>query len=338
MTYQGKDIAVYSLHSEGGMQADITNFGARIMRLLVPDRNDELRDVVQGFDNVEDYFPDNHLSDFGAVIGRYANRLCNGRITIDDVTYQLPQNNGNHCLHGGPRGWQYSVYDVLESTEQKLVLQMTSPDGDNGFPGEVKVRVTYTLSNDNALKIEYHAETDKATVINMTNHSYFNLNGDQGSSAMNHKLSIDADFFTPTDDTNIPLGQHSSVENTPMDFRISKIIGRDIDNEQLCVRHGYDYNFVLNTRGCLSRPCAVLSSPESGIVLNIYSTAPGLQLYTGNFLDGVSGKQGICYPRHSAICLETQQYPDSPNHQWQESTGFLHPEKPFDSTTILSFY
>lgn len=315
----------------GNLQADITNLGARIVRLLVGGT-----DVVQGFDTVEDYLPENHRSDFGAVIGRYANRLSGGRIALDWDIIQLPQNSGPNCLHGGPRGWQYSVYDIVAASDTRLELAMVSPDGDNGFPGTVHVRVVYTLSADGALRIEYHAETDELTVINMTNHSYFNLSGAPSSCIHDHLLQIDADRYTPVNKVSIPLGKHALVDGTPFDFRKAKPIGQDIgdDDPQLAIGCGYDHNYVLN-HPCLENPSARLSCPESGISLDLYTTAPGLQLYTGNFLNGIVGKNGVGYPVRSAVCLEAQQYPDSPNHRWPESTGYLYPDKPFDSTTIF---
>ncbi|MBP5516842.1 MAG: galactose mutarotase [Bacteroidales bacterium] len=337
--YRDKLVRLYMLHNNNGMEVDITNFGARIVALKVPDSNCVIRDVVQGFDTLDDYFPENHLSDFGAVIGRYANRIANGRIVVDGIEYQLPQNNGPNCLHGGPLGWQYAVYEVLEHTDNTISMSMVSPDGDNGFPGTVHVSVKYSLDDDNNLRIDYSATSDAPTVINMTNHSYFNLNGDGCSSIHNHLLWIDADKYTPVDFTMIPLESHCLVDGTPMDFRVSKPVGRDIDSdyEQLRLGKGYDHNWVLNTCGSLERPCARLESPISGIVMEVYTTSPGMQVYTGNFLDGVVGKNGTSYLCRSAICLETQQYPDSPNRQWPESTGRLSPEKPFYSTTIYKF-
>ena len=323
-------LQVFTLQA-GNVRADITNLGARIMRLTVGGI-----DVVQGFDRPEDYLPENHLSDFGAAIGRYANRLAGGRIALDWDIIQLPQNNGPNCLHGGPRGWQYSLYDVVAHSDSRLELAMVSPDGDQCFPGTVQVRVVYTLTSDGALRIDYHAETDQLTVINMTNHSYFNLNGDLSSCIYNHLLRIDADRYTPVNDTLIPLGDLRPVDRSPFDFRVTKSIGQDIDGHhpQLLIGHGFDHNFVLN-QSSLDHCSAVLESPTTGIRLEVYTTAPGMQLYTGNFLDGVQGKGGVCYPMRSAVCLETQQYPDSPNHRWPESTGYLSPDKPFDSATIF---
>ena len=325
-------LQVYTLRA-GGLQADITNLGCRIMRLLV-----DGTDVVQGFDRPEDYLPENHLSDFGAVIGRYANRLAKGRVFLNGDIIQLPQNNGPNCLHGGPRGWQYSLYDVVEAAADRIELAMVSPDGDQSFPGTVRVRVAYSLAADGTLRIDYHAETDRLTVINMTNHSYFNLSGDPASSIHDHLLWIDADRYTPTDKTSIPLRKHQPVEGTPFDFRQAKAIGQDIaaDHPQLRIGRGYDHNYVLN-RPSLSSPSAMLECPSSGIRMEVFTTAPGMQLYTGNFLDGVRGKGGVAYPVRSAVCLETQQYPDSPNRHWPESTGYLRPDVPFDSTTLFRF-
>ena len=325
-----ENLKVFTLRA-GDVQAVITNLGARIMRLTIGGT-----DVVQGFDRAEDYLPEHHRSDFGAVIGRYANRLAGGRIALDWDIIQLPQNNGPNCLHGGPRGWQYSVYDVVAASDSRLELAMVSPDGDNGFPGTVQVRVTYTLTADGAQRIDYHAETDQLTVINMTNHSYFNLNGDLGSSILNHLLSVDADRYTPVNKDLIPLGKHAQVDGTPFDFRKAKAIGQDIhtDDPQIAIGRGYDHNFVLNQQG-LDHPSATLTSPDTGITLEVFTTAPGMQLYTGNFLDGVAGKDGVRYPMRSAVCLEAQLYPDSPNHRWPESTGYLYPDQPFDSTSIF---
>ncbi len=334
-------IRTFQLESPAGMAVEIINIGARIMRLTV-----DGIDVVLGFDRPEDYLPESHLSDFGAVIGRYANRLAGGRITVDGHVYQLPQNNGPNCLHGGPRGWQYSLFDVVSFSSSHVELRLVSPDGDNGFPGTVTATVTYTLEG-NALRIDYRAETDSPTVINMTNHSYFNLDGAKSSQCpadnalttiLNHTLQIDADHYTPTDETAIPLDRHSSVDGTPFDFRNAKAIGHDIeaDDEQLRVGHGYDHNYLLNSPG-LEHPAALLASPLTGITMRLYTTAPGLQLYTGNFLDGITGKYGATYPRRSAVCLEAQQYPDSPNRNWPESTGRLLPGHPFESTTIFQF-
>ena len=331
---------IFTLTNQGGMTARIANYGGRILSLIVPDRHGRPQDVVLGFDRPEDYLQENHQTDFGAAIGRYANRLGNGRITVDGKTYQLPQNNGPHCLHGGPNGWQYQLFDVESSTPNSLVLTLVSPDGDNGFPGEVHVRLAYTLTDDNRLDIRYGAVSNAPTVINMTNHSYFNLNGDGNTSILNHLLTIDADRYTPIDGTFLPVGTIESLAGTPFDFRAPKAVGRDIatDHPQLHNGHGYDHNWVLNTRGDDTRPCARLESPATGIVMEVFTSEPGMQVYTGNFLDGsLKGKGGIAYAQRSAICLETQKYPDSPNNHWPESNAFLNPGQTFSSHTVFAF-
>ena len=340
MDNANRTINIFTLTNAHGLRATITNLGGRVVSLLVPDKDGLLRDVVLGFENVEDYLPENHLSDFGAVIGRYANRLCNGRIIVNKHTYQLPQNDGKNCLHGGPDGWQYRLFNVESVSNHRLVLSLVSEDGDSGFPGNVCARVTYMLTDNNALDIQYEAVTDEPTVINMTNHSYFNLNGDASIDILNHLLMIDADRYTPIDETFIPTGELASVEGTPMDFRQPKPIGRDIatDFEQLRIGRGYDHNWVLNTMGDDSQPCARLESPITGIVLEVYTTEPGMQVYTGNFLDGsVVGKGGITYQQRMAICLETQKFPDSPNQHWPESNAFLKPGEVYRSRTRFRF-
>ena len=321
----------YQLVNSAGTAVEVTNIGCRVMRFVFNGI-----DIVQGFDTAEEYLPERHLSDFGAVVGRYANRLADGRISIEGETVQLPRNNGPNCLHGGPRGWQYSLFSLKSYSPNRIEFTLHSPDGDNGFPGNVDVGVTYTLTDDNALEIDYCAESDRTTVLNLTNHSYFNLGGDLSASIDNHLLQIDADRYTPVNTNMIPIGDHASVAGTPFDFRTAKPIGRDIGlpHPQLIIGCGYDHNYALN-RPSLDQPSATLSSPASGIAMEVHTTAPGMQLYTGNFLDGVVGKEGKQYGRRSAVCLETQQYPDSPNHHWAESPGYLYPGIPFKSTTVF---
>ena len=340
MIYNNKEVDCYTLRNSNGMAVRITNFGGRIISILVPDKDGRMQNVVLGFDTLSDYFPENHASDFGAVIGRYANRLKNGQINVEGKIIQLPCNNGPHCLHGGPTGWQYQVFDVESADSIQLILSLTSPDGDNNFPGTVNARVTYTLSEDNTLEVHYEATTDKTTVINLTNHSYFNLNGDGRTTILNHLLTLNADHYTPIDHTYIPTGEILSVENTPMDFRKFKAVGADIsaDYEQLQNGNGYDHNWVLNTRGDVTQACAHLASPSSGIQLEVFTTEPGIQIYTGNFLDGsVKGKNGVLYPQRSAICLETQKFPDSPNNHWPESNAYLKSGEQYSSHTKFKF-
>lgn len=336
-----KDVRIVTLRNANGMEAAITNFGGRITRILVPDNKGLKHDVVLGFDDIESYYPENHLQDFGATIGRYANRIGNGRFSLDGRDIQLPQNNGPHCLHGGPDGWQYKVFSILEEGDSHLLLQYISPDGDNGFPGCVDFRVRFTLTDDNALRIDYQADSDAPTVINVTNHSYFNLNGDPDTSILNHLMQIRSERFTLNDATCLPTGVVSPVEGTPMDFRTPKAIGRDIDlaDEQLANGRGYDHNWILDTRGDLSTPCASLESPITHIRMEVFTDQPGMQVYTGNFLDGsVTGKYGRRYDMRHAVCLETQHYPDSPNHpEWAESDTTLRPGRTFRTTTIFRF-
>jgi aldose 1-epimerase len=304
---------------------------------MVPDRSGELRDVVLGFDNVQDYI--DNSTDFGASIGRYANRIANGRFTLNDKEYQLPLNNFGHCLHGGPKGFQYRVYDAKQIDPETLELTYTAADGEEGFPGNITCKVTMNLKEDNAIDIQYEAETDAPTIINMTNHSYFNLDGDAASNS-EHLLTVNADEFTPVDSTYMTTGEILPVEGTPMDFRTPTPIGARIDNfdyEQLKNGNGYDHNWVLNTKGDVTAKCATLMSPKSGIVLDVYTTEPGIQVYTGNFLDGtLTGKRGIVYNKRASVCLETQKYPDTPNKpEWPSAT--LNPGEKYTSRCIYKF-
>ncbi len=336
----GKKTALYTLTNANGMEVCITNFGGRIVSIMVPDRNGEYKDVVLGFDSIGAYLPDVNASDFGAAIGRYANRINQGKITIDGTDYQLPQNNFGHCLHGGPSGWQYQVYDVKEATDSTLVLAILSPDGDNGFPGNVNAEVAYTLRADNSLAIAYSATTDKPTVINMTNHSYFNLSGDPTSPITDNVLTVNASRFTPVDSTFMTTGDILPVAGTPMDFTQAKVVGAEIDKveyDQIKNGNGYDHNWVLDTENDITKPAATLLCPSTGIMLTVYSDEPGIQVYSGNFLDGtVTGKHNITYNSRAGICLETQHYPDSPNKANWPST-LLRPDQTYKSNTIFKF-
>ena len=333
-----KSTQLYTLKNVNGMEVCITNFGARIVSIMVPDKNGDMTDVVLGFDNIEDYIQ--IPTDFGATIGRYANRIGQGKITIDGQEIQLPQNNYGHCLHGGPTGWQNQVFKANQKDNKTIVLTIESPDGDNNFPGNVVANVTYTLTDDNAIDIKYDATTDKKTVINMTNHSYFNLNGDPSVSSMNQVLYIAADSITPVDDTFMTNGEMMAVAGTPFDFNIPKAIETDVnnfENEQIKFGKGFDHNWVLNTQGDINQVAAKLTSPSTGITLEVYTDEPGIQLYTGNFLDGtVKGKKGIVYPQRASVCLETQHYPDSPNKAHWPSV-ILEPGKTYTSHCIFKF-
>ena len=333
----GKQTDLFVLENKNGMEVCITNFGGRIVSVMVPDKDGVMRDVVLGFDSIQDYikFP----SDFGATIGRYANRINQGKITVDGVEYQLPRNNYGHCLHGGPKGYQYQVFDARQLSNQVLELTYLSKDGEEGFPGNLICKVTFSLTDDDAIDIRYSAETDRTTVVNMTNHSYFNLDGDPSKSNSDYLLTIDADAYTPVDSTFMTTGEIASVEGTDMDFRTPTAIGARIDNdfEQLKNGKGYDHNWVLNTKGDITHPCATLESPSTGIVLDVYTNEPGIQIYAGNFLDGtLTGKKGIVYGHRASVCLETQKYPDTPNKpEWP--SALLKPGEKYDSHCIYRF-
>ncbi len=337
-TVNGKPTALYVLKNKTGMEVCVTNYGGRIVSIMVPDKNGEMKDVVLGFDSIGKY--ERIPSDFGASIGRYANRIAQGKIVIDGDTIQLPQNNFGHCLHGGPNGWQYQVYEAEQVDSTTLKLVMNSPDGDENFPGNVTAIVTYKLTDDNAVDISYEATTDKKTVINMTNHSYFNLTGDPDALSLDNILYVNADNYTPVDSTFMTTGEIASVKGTPFDFLTPKPIGQDIEkyeDEQVKNGNGYDHNWVLNTNGDVEKLAVRLTSPVSGISLEVYTDEPGIQVYTGNFLDGtVTGKNGKVYQQRASVCLETQHYPDSPNKpEWP--SVILEPGKTYKSRCIFKF-
>lgn len=333
----GKRTDLFVLKNQNGMEVCITNFGGRIVSVLVPDNRGNMKDVVLGFDSIQDYIK--YPTDFGATIGRYANRINQGKITLDGVNYQLPQNNFGHCLHGGPKGFQYQVFNARQLNDQVLELSYLSKDGEEGFPGNLTCKVTFSLTDDNAIDISYSAETDRTTVINMTNHSYFNLDGDPSKSNADYLLTIDADAYTPVDNTFMTTGEIVSVEGTDMDFRKPIAIGARADNdfEQLRNGKGYDHNWVLNTKGDMSRSCATLESLTTGIVLDVYTNEPGIQIYAGNFLDGtLKGKKGVIYNHRASVCLETQKYPDTPNKpEWP--SALLRPGEQYESHCIFKF-
>ncbi len=334
----GAPTALYTLTNASGMEVCVTNFGGRIVSVMVPDRSGEMKDVVLGFDNIDDYV--NTDNNFGAAIGRYGNRIGNGRITLEGETFQLPINNNGHTLHGGPGGWHTKVFAASQTSPASIELTLLSPDGDENFPGNLAAKITYTLTDDNAIDIKYSATTDKTTVVNLTNHSYFNLSGDGSQPITDNILWIASDGFTPVDATLMTTGEIAPVAGTPMDFTTPKPVGQDIDNygfEQLKNGNGYDHNWVLNTGGDITKPAARVISPSTGISLEVYTSEPGIQVYTGNFLDGtVAGKGGVAYPYRSAICLETQHYPDSPNKpEWPSVV--LEPGETYHSECIYKF-
>ena len=334
----GDSTNLYILNNENGIEVAITNYGGRIVSVMVPDKDGNFKDVVLGFDNIDDYTATDN--NFGATIGRYGNRIAHGKLIIDGVEYELPQNNFGHTLHGGPNGFDKKVFNADQPDNKTLVLTYLSEDGEAGFPGNLNVKVTMTLTDDNSIDIQYEAVTDKKTVVNLTNHSYFNLSGDSNNSVLDNVLMINGDSFTPVDDSFMTTGEILTVEGTPMDFTTPTAIGERIDDyeyDQLKFGDGYDHNWVLNTEGDISQVAATVYSPATGIQLEVYTDEPGMQVYTGNFLDGTdTGKYGAVYNKRNAICLETQKYPDSPNKPDWPSTLLL-PGETYTSRCIYKF-
>ena len=335
-------IKLYTLENESGMTVRVTNYGAIITSIIVPDRNGKRADVALGYDRVEDYINAVDKPYFGAVVGRYGNRIAKGEFTLDGETYSLLQNNGENHLHGGAIGFDKVVWAVDEYVEGKsLTLSYLAKDKEEGYPGNLELIIVYTLADDNSLVVDYHATTDKATPINVTQHTYFNLKGEGQGTILDHKLMLNAKTFTPVDESLIPTGEMPAVAGTPFDFTTAKAIGRDIDqqNEQLVFGLGYDHNWILNKdgkEGELSL-AAQVHEPSSGRVMEIYTTEPGIQFYCGNFLDGrLKGKSGKPYVHRGGFCLETQHFPDSPNQPNFPST-ILKPGETYDSKTVFKF-
>jgi len=337
-TPDGQAVEIYTLRNRNGVEARIMTYGGIIVSLKVPDKNGHLGDVVLGYDNLDAYVKNSPY--FGALIGRYGNRIARGHFTLDGTTYTLATNNYPNALHGGLKGFDKRVWSATtrESADgAELVLDYLSKDGEEGYPGNLKVTATYTLMRDNALRLQYRAETDKDTVLNLTQHSYFNLAG-QGD-ILRHQVAIPADRFTPVDATLIPTGELRAVEGTPFDFRTPTAIGARIgqDNQQLQFGGGYDHNWVINKEFGKLSTMARVTEPQSGRVLEVFSTDPGLQFYTGNFLDGtITGKGGWVYGRRDAFCMEPQHYPDSPNHP-EFPTTELKPGQVYRHTIIYRF-
>lgn len=334
-----KKTDLFTLQNNSGAEVCITNYGGRIVSLSVPDREGQLQDVVLGFDNIQEYVA--QPSSFGATIGRFANRIAYGKFLLDGDTVSLDLNNGKHTIHGGAAGWRNQVFDAEQTADSLLVLRYVSEDGEAGFPGEVQVKVTFSLSDDNALKIDYSAETDKKTVINMTNHSFFNLSGNPETTILDHVLLVNADAYTPLNEELITTGELEEVASTPFDFTnpisVKAALQRDSLHPQLQLAHGFDHNYVLRSQGELGALAGEVYSPSTGISLAVYTTEPGLQVYTGNMLDGSrTGKRGIAYHKQTGICLEPQHYPDSPNKPAWPST-ILEPDGEYKSSTIYQF-
>ncbi|MFL5340461.1 MAG: aldose epimerase family protein [Gemmataceae bacterium] len=333
----GMTIDLYTLTNARGMTAKIINYGGIITELHVPDKDGKLADVVLGFDDLKGYLGGHPY--FGAIVGRYCNRIAKGRFTLDGHEYKLATNNGPNHLHGGDKGFDkksWKAEPVKKTHGAALKLTYHSPDGEEGYPGNVDAIVTYTLTDANELRIDYEATTDKPTPINLTNHTYFNLAGIKDGDILGHELQLMADKYTPADDTLIPTGKIEPVEGTPFDFRKPKPMGQDLaktGGDPV----GYDLNFVLNSGGGKLTPAARVTEPKTGRVMDVLTTEPGIQFYTGNFLDGSNkGKGGVAYAKHFAFCLETQHFPDSPNHPDFPST-ILKPGQTYKTTTVYKF-
>jgi aldose 1-epimerase len=337
-TASGAAVHLYTLRNPSGVEVRLTNYGATVVSITTPDREGRLEDIVLGFDTFEGYLKNDPF--FGVVVGRYGNRIAGGRFTLDGTTYTLARNNGPHHLHGGVRGFDKAVWtaSIVDRPDGPSVqFEYRSKDGEEGYPGNLTAGVTYTLTDQNDLRIEYRATTDKTTVVNLTNHSYFNLRG--SGDILDHLLTIAADRFTPVDSGLIPTGVLRDVTGTPFDFRTLTAIGARIGaaDEQLKFGRGYDHNFVLNNQSGVLALAARVVEPTTGRVLEVHTTEPGLQLYTGNFLDGtIVGKGGRSYGPRAGFCLETQHYPDSPNKPAFPST-VLAPGQQYETTTVFAF-
>ncbi len=333
----GQSIRLFRLSNANGLEVYITNFGQKIVAINAPDRDGNFEDVVLGFSSIDEYI-DTHEIYFGAVIGRYGNRIANGKLTIDGTEYTLEINNSPNHLHGGTNGYHNLIWDAEVLSESEIQFTRVSKHMEEGYPGNVSLRVHYELTDSNELKINYYGTTDQTTVLNMTHHSYFNLRGAGNGTINDHVLWINADRYTPVNKDLIPTGELAEVANTPFDFRTPKPIGTAVNtkHEQLLIGKGYDHNFVLNNTDQTLIAAAKVVEPDSGRVLEVFTTEPGMQLYGGNFLDGTIGKEGKAYTHQGAFCLETQHYPDSPNQSHFPST-LVTPDQTYRSTCIYKF-
>lgn len=329
----GREVHIFTLRNESGIEVEITNYGGIVTSLKVPDRNGNIDNIVLGFESLDKYFDDHPY--FGALVGRYANRIAGATFEIDGEVYQLAANNGNNHLHGGIQGidkrvWDYEIPEAEEGASLKLTY--LSPDGEEGYPGNLSIEVIFMLNNEDELVISYKALTDKATPVNISHHGYFNLTGGR-ESVLGHELMLNASLYTEVNDQLIPTGDLPTVEGTPMDFREMKPVGRDIAD----VPGGYDHNYVLNGEEGSMKTAAILYEPVSGREITLLTTQPGVQLYTGNFLDGsITGRGGIVYNQYWGLCLETQHFPDSPNHPGFPGT-ILRPGEEYNHRAIFRF-
>lgn len=348
----GKKTELIALSNQNGMEVYLTNYGGRVVSIVVPDKNNQPTDVVLGYDNLAQYADTiNSPSDYGSTVGRYANRIKDSKISVNGKEYHLRANDNGNSLHGGGNtGWMHQVYDIKAKTDSSVVFSLTASDGENGFPGTVKATATYTVKSDNTLDIVFEATTDKETVINMTNHSYFNLNGDPSKEGFNQVMYINADKFTPSNKLYIPTGEIKNVAGIPMDFRKPTAIADKYDTsfDQIKNATGFDHNWCLNTykngKGDDKTVAASLYSPKTGILLEVFTNEPGLQVYTGNFQGtGIACKHGIKYPKHVSVCFESQKYPDSPTKivaktkGWELSNPYLKPGEKYYSHLAYKF-
>ncbi len=332
----GKSTLLFTMKNKNGMVVTLTNYGAKIVSIYVPDKKGDFADVLLGFNTIEDYMKNG--ASHGAVVGPFANRIANASFTIDGETYQLPVNNGNACLHSGPDSWYRKVWDY-QSEGNSTTFSLKSVDGEFGFPGNKTVKATYTLTDENELRIDYEITTDKACHVNITNHSYFNLRGEGNGDILNHVLVINADKSTPVNAEMIPTGEIEDIRGTDLDFTTPHVIGEriDSDNQMLKYGSGYDFNYIINKAEGELAFAASAYEPESGRYMEVFTTEPGVQLYTGNHLRGNEiGKSGVAYTKRTGFCLETQHFPDSPNKPQFPST-LLQSGETFQSTTIYKF-
>lgn len=340
-TIDGKNTDLYILKNNVGNEVAITNYGGAIVAIMVPDKEGKLANIIQGHDNIQDVIdsPEPYLS---TLIGRYGNRIAKGKFHLHGKEYNLPINNGPNCLHGGNKGFNARVWDALQMDDQTLVLKYVSPYGEEGFSGELRTTVVYSFNDDNELSIEYMSTTNKKTIINLTSHGFFSLPGiaNPTPTIENQICEINADYYIPIDDTSIPTGEIRFVEGTPFDFRQPKPIGQDIEADDVQIKNGagYDHCFVLNKKeeGELSF-AARLTDPKSGRIMEVYTTEPGVQLYTDNWSNGYKGQHGATFPRRSAVCFEAQHFPDSPNHPYFPSV-VLKPNQEYKQKTVYKFY
>ena len=339
----GEEVFLYTLTNKNGLKAEITNYGAAVVSLIVPNKNGKFEDIVLGYDEAAGY--EKGESYFGAIVGRYGNRIGKGKFSLGGKEYQLSMNNGENHLHGGKLGFNKRIWEVVNAEKimdgSSITLKYVSVDGEEGYPGTVELTVNYFLTKDNELSINYSATSDKNTIMNPTHHSYFNLNGDPNKTILDHELMIDADKFTPVDKGLITTGEMADVTNTPFDFRTPKKIGKDIiaDNEQLKFGLGYDHNWVLNKHQELIFKFASVYEQNSGRLMEVWTDQPGVQFYSGNFLDGKGkGKGGVMYQYRTGFCMEAQKFPDSPNkHEWPSATLKASKDLPYRQTTIYKF-